>query len=1314
MKRAFLWMLPVLAAAGCRTEEPFARAFVIEHPYQAIGGPAALATPGDFLLENNRIRLAFPARGNSVGPGVFGGSLLDADRHRPDAAHRDGRGLDQFAELFPVVNLAVPAICLAGDPRKHPDFCKASPNAPEPSVRVLCAGGDAPCILDVTDPDNADYADPAEPSRPGPQAPSERAAIIRVTGPAGNYLEALSLVAVGGVKMRFVVRNDYILEPDADHVRIRTLVTESDLFGNPAYPAGGTRALPSFTGPTAVFGVLLGSALFPTELPDMQPGIAGGDFLFFGERLKIFAAGIGFDIYKHIRNTFALGKDPLNQPLAAPFLAGVGDGVSYAIASADPGGVYLLPLYSGAVTAGFSHGAHCHRGACNGTPAQCAHVVDCSGVRSFYFERLFAVGEGDVASAAAPIFRAWKTPLGRLRGHVLDGRSGQPVTRAEVYLFPVPATMEDCRPGGGATSWTGGPERFLSECLEKRFYMGAVSHLRTDRRATDLPEGGFSGELPAGRYYLMAKKQNWPASAVSEIEIVPDGELEVAIGLPPPARVRYQVLDEANRMLPVKITVGQCLPECAGSLGEACTDDAGCASGKCVPAGTGKRCLHDNCPAGEVCDLEAKLCQPQNPCASDGDCPAGRRCEQGACRCPESMAKSALGEPSYPPGLGRYLYAVDGAGTFEIEPGDYDVWFSRGLEYSLDRKRVSVASGMAASVAARLVRQVDTRGWISGDFHVHGQNSYDAVVKHRDRVMAFAGEGVEILSTSDHDFITDLSPYVKEMGLRNWLTTQVGLELTTVELGHFLAFPLAYREWQDGQPVPQNAAIDWTGKVPAELIKEMRALSLLDPAEAVIVVAHPRDSFFGYFEQYGLDPYDPNKVLGSMFEWMPGLVENPLAAPEHFSGGFDALELFNSKRFELIRTPSVREIRDYNLRRAQIQRKADTGSSPEDIERELMEADRGFIKAILERTPAEQQALWNADGSTGCETADYCTSDTDCDTSDGFACRTDISACMKRCTRDTDCAGTPCLDGFCSFSDGDLPCTKHVGEIDEWFRLLDYGVVRTGMGNSDTHQLFTQTEAGCSRNWVRLGNDDPLAAHPRAVARAIKEGKVVASYGPFIELWVDDSAIGETLQVPAGTDRLRLRVRVQSPDWFDIDRVEIYRSGELIHVFTAAGDGLDPASGVDVSGLAVPNPRVINLDAYLDEPVPARDAWYVAVAMGLSGRDLSPVFSEHPYLKLEVGDILSRSFSSIPVPFDLSGALIPRVFRVLPYGVTNPVFVDVDGGGYQAPHPAPAWATDAARAFVRYPSPLAQGASQGDAIRALRHFLTLFERARAR
>ncbi|MBW2258047.1 MAG: hypothetical protein JRI25_26065, partial [Deltaproteobacteria bacterium] len=49
----------LLAMTACdRQEDEYARAIRIETLDQAIGGPKALAQPGDFLLENDRVRVA--------------------------------------------------------------------------------------------------------------------------------------------------------------------------------------------------------------------------------------------------------------------------------------------------------------------------------------------------------------------------------------------------------------------------------------------------------------------------------------------------------------------------------------------------------------------------------------------------------------------------------------------------------------------------------------------------------------------------------------------------------------------------------------------------------------------------------------------------------------------------------------------------------------------------------------------------------------------------------------------------------------------------------------------------------------------------------------------------------------------------------------------------------------------------------------------------------------------------------------------------------------------------------------------------------
>jgi len=137
----FLLLLAVSATA-CNDGAPFARAYPIENRAQAIGGVAALTDLGDYIIENDKIRIGIPQQGNSTGPGVFGGGIMDADVQRPQARFRNGKGKDQISELFPIANLAIPAVC-EQDANKHQDFC-SYPRGARPSITILCDGS-GPC-----------------------------------------------------------------------------------------------------------------------------------------------------------------------------------------------------------------------------------------------------------------------------------------------------------------------------------------------------------------------------------------------------------------------------------------------------------------------------------------------------------------------------------------------------------------------------------------------------------------------------------------------------------------------------------------------------------------------------------------------------------------------------------------------------------------------------------------------------------------------------------------------------------------------------------------------------------------------------------------------------------------------------------------------------------------------------------------------------------------------------------------------------------------------------------------------------------------
>ena len=106
IRALILGLVATTFALGC-DETPKSSARRVATRVDLVGGPSALGELGDFVLENNKIRIVIQDKGFSRGFGVYGGSLIDADRARviPEGNTSGGRGQDQFGELFPAALL---------------------------------------------------------------------------------------------------------------------------------------------------------------------------------------------------------------------------------------------------------------------------------------------------------------------------------------------------------------------------------------------------------------------------------------------------------------------------------------------------------------------------------------------------------------------------------------------------------------------------------------------------------------------------------------------------------------------------------------------------------------------------------------------------------------------------------------------------------------------------------------------------------------------------------------------------------------------------------------------------------------------------------------------------------------------------------------------------------------------------------------------------------------------------------------------------------------------------------------------------------
>lgn len=362
--------------------------------------------------------------------------------------------------------------------------------------------------------------------------------------------------------------------------------------------------------------------------------------------------------------------------------------------------------------------------------------------------------------------------------------------------------------------------------------------------------GDFKGTLPPGHYsYEVVTNQN-PVTHLELFDVVEGKTTNIQPFVVSSAFLNVQIRDGIGRPLPAKVTV-------VGThefTGEANPDP---------------RSFLFNLARGE-----RRRAVDQIPDTED---PATRRYVEGQ------------------------FWTADGIVGERVRPGEYTVYVSRGVEYEVQSQDVTLESGKTVSLDFTLEQSVPTPGYVSGDMHLHSTNSIDSGESVATRVIGCAAEGLDFAVATDHNFVTDYTPYVEDHGLKQWIVPIVGLEMTTLELGHFNGYPLKY-----DLKSSNRGSFQWYGRKAQDIFDDLRKLGKYGPSETVVQVNHPRDNLLGYFEQLNVDADTmdrPKPQPKSTFDSSIDAVRF-----ENLSLDFDALEIFNGKRWELLRTVRVPDV----------------------------------------------------------------------------------------------------------------------------------------------------------------------------------------------------------------------------------------------------------------------------------------------------------------------------------------------------------------------------------------------------------------------
>jgi hypothetical protein len=340
-------------------------------------------------------------------------------------------------------------------------------------------------------------------------------------------------------------------------------------------------------------------------------------------------------------------------------------------------------------------------------------------------------------------------------------------------------------------------------------------------------DGNYEMVVPVGEYTLLARKPGQPTAGTFSATVVTDQSANTDLSIDKPALLEVTITDPDGLPVPGRLTV---------------------------------------------------LC--------DGACPGA----------PTSQEMDVTTD-SLPSGYAAIIPAgVDGIARGALPAGDYRVVVSRGMEWSVWPSGANASGGMEVTltageqftVDAEIAHVVRTPGVVSGDFHIHSLTSTDSPIGLTSRVLDFMTEGVDVMVSTDHDYITDFAPAIEQLGAQEQIVSVIGEEITTSDAGHINAFPLEVDPEHRRQ-----GALDWgngeeVGLALGEIFDWIDAF----PGEQVAQINHP-DSTIGSLL---VDPLIGISYADPVIKRLPELTPDPETGDTRlWAENFTAMEIYNGK-----------------------------------------------------------------------------------------------------------------------------------------------------------------------------------------------------------------------------------------------------------------------------------------------------------------------------------------------------------------------------------------------------------------------------------
>jgi hypothetical protein len=201
---------------------------------------------------------------------------------------------------------------------------------------------------------------------------------------------------------------------------------------------------------------------------------------------------------------------------------------------------------------------------------------------------------------------------------------------------------------------------------------------------------------------------------------------------------------------------------------------------------------------------------------------------------------------------------------------------------------------------------------------------------------------------------------------------------------------------------------------------------------------------------------------------------------------------------------------------------------------------------------------------------------------------------------------------------------KNSEVIEDWLHLLNRGYFFPIIGSSDSHDI-DKNEPGYARTYVYYKGEKGNKLDTSALIQAMKKGQSFVSTGPIIEFTVNNTSIpGNTLVVEKR--KLDVGIKVQSAPWISVDEVRVIINGERKIILP----------------VKAPREQILKFQDRISLNIKYDS--YIAIEV-LGNETLFPVVQRRSK---------NDGYECGP----------------LPYALTNPIFVDVNGNGkFDSPLP---------------------------------------------